>query len=66
MNLRVVRRGGFTHTVRHIEGHGRTRSRRARRRQLWSRSGYGVLAGTIFVLAASASLLTSVYLIALI
>jgi len=52
--------------VRRTEGHGRSRSRRARRRQTWAGSGYGAVAGIVLVVAACASLLTSVYLLSLV
>ncbi len=52
--------------VRRTEGHGRSRSRRARRGQVWARSGYGAIAVLVLVVAACASLLTSVYLLSLV
>lgn len=62
----LYRRRPAPSPVRRTEGHGRSRSRRARRRQVWSRSGYGVVAGAVFVVATCASLLTSIYLLTLI
>ena len=51
---------------RRPQGHGRSRSRRARRRQLWARSGYGSIAVIVLIVAACASGLTSFYLLSLI
>src|ERR1700759_1012085 len=62
----LYRRRPTASQVRRTEGHGRSRSRRARRRAPGSRSGYGALAGVILVVAACASLLTSIYLLSLI
>ena len=44
-------------------GHGRSRSRRARRRQVWERSGYSAVAVVVLVVAAGSWLLTSFYLL---
>lgn len=62
----LYRRRPTPSPVRRTEGHGRSRSRRAARRRPRARSGYGVIAGIVLVVAACSSLLTSVYLLSLI
>jgi hypothetical protein len=62
----VSRRRPGAPSIRRTEGHGRSRSRRARRPQLWDRAGYGALAVVVLVVAACASALTSVYLLSLV
>lgn len=62
----VYRRRTVETAERRPKGHGRSRSRRARRRQLWARSGYSAVAVLVLVVAACASLLTSLYLLSLV
>lgn len=52
--------------VRRSQGHGRSRSRRARRRQVRAPWGYDALAVVVLVIATCASTLTSLYLLTLI
>jgi hypothetical protein len=62
----VYRRRPAETAERRPKGHGRSRSRRARRRQVWARSGYSAVAVLVLVVAACASLLTSLYLLSLV
>lgn len=62
----LTRRRPVVPAARRAPGHGRSRSRRARRRQARPHSGYGALAVIVLVVASSASLLTSFYLLSLI
>lgn len=62
----LTRRRPAAPPMHRAPGHGRSRSRRARRRQVWARSGYNALAVTVLVVAAGAWLLTSFYLLSLV
>jgi hypothetical protein len=62
----LARRRPTAAAVHRAPGHGRSRSRRARRRQVWERSGYSAVAVVVLVVAAGSWLLTSFYLLSLI